>query len=153
LTAGQAVVFRVAAINSRGVGVPSAPSAPISYMSLVPARLLDTRVDGVTVDGLFLPRVKLVGGAEIALQVTGRGGVPVGAGAVVLNVTVTDPEAAGFVTVYPCGTARPNASNLNFSPGQTIPNNVVVKLGAGGTVCLFSQQTTNLIADINGAFT
>jgi hypothetical protein len=37
--------------------------------------------------------------------------------------------------------------------GVTIPNNVIVKLGTGGTVCLYSQQATDLIADINGAFT
>ena len=117
-----------------------------------PVRLLDTRSDGATVDGLFRAGGKLAGGQEIALQVGGRGGVPGGAGAVVLNVTVTEPDAAGFLTVYPCGTPRPNASNLNFSVAQTIPNNVIVKVGAGGTVCLFTQSTTHLIADINGAF-
>jgi hypothetical protein len=61
------------------------------------------------------------------LQVTGRGGVPADAAAVVLNVTVNEPEQAGFVTAYPCGTPRPNASNLNYVPGQTIPNNVIVR--------------------------
>ena len=57
------------------------------------------------------------------------------------------------MTVYPCGTTRPNASNLNYTPGQTIPNNVIVKLGVNGSVCVYTQQSTNLIADINGAFT
>ena len=102
---------------------------------------------------MFHTAVKVAAAGEIALQVTGRGGVPANATAVVLNVTVTDPEAAGYVTVYPCGTTRPNASNLNYTPGVTIPNNVIVKVGAGGTVCLYSQQATNLIADIDGAFT
>ena len=159
LTAGQTVVFRVSAINGQGVGVPSAPSAVVTpwdvvgYTSLDPARLLDTRIDGSTIDGSFHTGVKVAAGGEVALQVTGRGGVPGNASAAVLNVTVTDPEAAGFVTVYPCGTPRPNASNLNYVTGSTVPNNVIVKVGAGGTVCLFSLQATNLIADINGAFT
>jgi len=160
LTPGQPLRFRVAAINSRGVGVASSQSnqvvpttaPPSGYVSLDPVRLLDTRSDGATVDGLFRAGGKLAGGQEIALQVGGRGGVPGGAGAVVLNVTVTEPDAAGFLTVYPCGTPRPNASNLNFSVAQTIPNNVIVKVGTGGTVCLFTQSTTHLIADINGAF-
>ena len=166
LSAGQPVTFRVAAINSHGAGVASSPSTPVTptapvvvppppaggYVSLDPARLLDTRTDGVTIDGLFHTGIKLVAGQEIALQVTGRGGVPAGAVAVVLNVTVTDPQAAGYVTVYPCGTTRPNASNLNYTPGQTIPNNVIVKLGFNGTICIYTQQTTNLIGDINGAF-
>ena len=33
-----------------------------------------------------------------------------GAAAVVLNVTVVDPSAPGFVTVFPCGAALPVAS-------------------------------------------
>ena len=161
LTAGQAVMFRVSAINGRGVGVPSPPSAAVTpsltpavgYLSLDPARLLDTRPGGATVDGLFRTGAKIGAGGEIALQVTGRGGVPGNATAVVLNVTVTDPAASGYATVYPCGTTRPNASNLNYTAGSTIPNNVIVKVGTSGTVCLFSEQTTHLLADINGAFT
>jgi alpha-tubulin suppressor-like RCC1 family protein len=156
LAAGQPVRFRVAAINNKGVSPASLPSAVMQptvagYTPLNPARLLDTRVDGVTIDGLFHTGTKLAGGQEIALQVTGRGGVPSDATSVVLNVTVTDPEAAGYITAYPCGTPRPNASNLNYTTGQTIPNNVIVKIGVNGTICLFTQQTTNLIADINGA--
>ena len=47
--------------------------------------------------------------------VTGAGGVPAGGGvsAVVLNVTATQPTAAGYLTVFPAG--RPaRGSNLNF---------------------------------------
>ena len=55
--------------------------------------LLDTRPGGATIDGLS-HRVKVATGGEIAPQVTGRGGVPVDATAVALNVTVTAPEAA-----------------------------------------------------------
>ena len=84
--------------------------------------------------------------------VAGRGGVPTDASAVVLNVTVTGAQAAGFVTVYPCGTPRPNASNLNFATGSTIPNLVIAKVGAGGKVCLFTSAGTHLIADVNGYF-
>jgi len=74
------------------------------------------------------------------------------AAAVVLNVTVTDPQASGFVTVYPCGSERPNASSLNYVAGATVANAVVVKVGDGGQVCLFSQAATDLIADVNGYF-
>src|SRR5215468_7499998 len=59
---------------------------------------------------------------------------------------------AGFVTVWPCGEPRPLASNLNFTAGQNIPNNVIVKIGAGGKVCLFTLTATHLIADLNGFF-
>jgi len=36
--------------------------------------------------------------------------------------------------------------------GETIPNLVLAKLGAGGTVCIVGQATTDVIADINGWF-
>jgi alpha-tubulin suppressor-like RCC1 family protein len=72
--------------------------------------------------------------------------------AVALNVTVTGPTGPGFVTVWPCGQARPLASNLNFTAGQTVPNAVLVKLGAGGAVCLYNSATTHLVVDVGGWF-
>jgi len=69
-------------------------------------------------------------------------------------VTATNPSAASFVTVWPDGSNRPTASNLNFAPGQTIPNRVVVKLGPTGKVDLFNAGgNVNLVADVNGWYT
>ena len=80
----------------------------------------------------------------------GVAAVPDDAEAVVLNVTGTDATGDGFVTVYPCGTARPQASNLNLLAGATTPNAVVVKVGAGGKVCLYTKAGTHLLADVAG---
>jgi hypothetical protein len=49
--------------------------------------------------------------------------------AVLLNVTVTDPEAAGYVTVYQDHTAMPGTSNVNFAAGETVANQVSVTDG------------------------
>jgi len=86
------------------------------------------------------------------LTAVGRGGVSAGASTVVVNVTVTEPQAAGFVTVYPCGIDPPLASNLNFAGGQTVANAAIVKVGAGGSICLFNSQPTHLIVDVAGYF-
>ena len=65
-----------------------------------------------------------------------------GIGAVALNVTAVegfDDGGYGFVTAYPCDsltTAVPNASNLNFAGGETIPNAVIAPVSADGYVCL-----------------
>ena len=120
--------------------------------SLVPGRLLDSRGGQATVDGLFNGVGLRGAGSVTALPVLGRGGVAWDADAVVLNVTVTDPQAAGFVTVFPCGSAQPNASSLNLWRVQTVANAVVVKVGDGGQVCLFTQSATHLIVDVNGYF-
>ena len=69
---------------------------------------------------------------------------------VVLNVTVTEPVAAGYVTVFPCDAERPTASNLNFVTGQTVPNLVTVSLGSSGHVCFFASVATHLLADLSG---
>jgi hypothetical protein len=44
-------------------------------------------------------------------------------------------------------------SNVNFGIGQTVANAVVATLETGSEVCLFSSAETNLLVDLNGAFT
>ncbi len=124
------------------------------FVGLTPARVLDTRVDGQTIDGSFAGGGALAAGATFDLQVSGRAGVPLsGVGAVALNVTVTNPTAAVFVTAWPTGSARPNASNLNAVAGQTVPNMVMVPLGASGRVSLFvNAGSADMIVDVLGWF-
>ncbi|MEP7047951.1 MAG: hypothetical protein ABI949_14775, partial [Ilumatobacteraceae bacterium] len=105
-----------------------------------------------TVDGLFNGIGVRGGGVVTALTVAGRGGVGGDAAAVVLNVTVVDALGAGFVTVYPCGSARPLASSVNFVAGSTVANAVLVKVGDAGQVCVFTQSATHLVVDVNGYF-
>jgi hypothetical protein len=118
------------------------------YNPVTPARVLDTRTGVGALGG------KLGPSGTLGLQVTGRGGVPAsGVSAVVLNVTVTEPTAGSYLTAWPAGQGRPLASNLNYGAGQTVPNLVVVKVGAGGVVNLFNHVgATHVIADVAGWF-
>jgi hypothetical protein len=124
------------------------------FSPVTPARVLDTR-SGV---GAVAGRVGALDGSGTALtlQVTGRGGVPAtGVAAVALNVTVVDGVAndfGGYVTVYPCDVGRPDASNLNFVSGQTVPNSVIAPVSAAGTVCLYVYGTAHLLVDVSGYF-
>ena len=129
-------------------------TAAASYVALVPARLLDTRTDpsSSTVDGQGLGAGLAAAGSVTEIQVTGRAGVPADAAAAALNVTVTEAQAAGYVTVFPCGSPRPTASTLNFVAGSTIPNAAITKIGVNGKVCLYANNATHLIADITGYF-
>ena len=132
--------------NAAPAGSPPLSQPGGAFHSLVPARILDTRA------GVGAPAAKVGQGATVTLQVTGRGGVPAsGVSAVVMNVTVTEPTAMSFLTAWPTGEGRPLASNLNYVPSQTVPNLVVVKVGAGGRVDLFnSWGSTHVIADVAG---
>ncbi|MEV4612854.1 N-acetylmuramoyl-L-alanine amidase [Kitasatospora sp. NPDC049258] len=118
-----------------------------SFVSAGPTRLLDTR------DGTGAPVGKLQGGQSLALQVTGRAGLPANVTAVVLNVTATDPTGNSFVAVYPDGRQRTAASNLNFTPGQTIPNLVVVPVTNGKVDLYNNDGAVHLIADVAGYYT
>jgi hypothetical protein len=121
------------------------------FATVEPARLFDTR-PGEAQGTVSITKQKIGGATELRVKVTGASGVPaVGVGAVSLNVTVADPEGAGFVTVYPCGT-RPLVSSLNFVASQVVPNAVIAPLSAGGEVCFFSNTATHLLADVNGWF-
>ncbi|MFT3791121.1 MAG: S8 family serine peptidase [Rudaea sp.] len=121
---------------------------------LQPARLLDTRANGATIDGQLARDGAVGAGQTKVLPVLGRGGVPAsGVNAVVLNVTVTQPTHAGYITAWPTGSTQPIASNVNFVAGQTIPNLVIVKVGTGGDVSLFNaQSSTHLVVDVVGWF-
>lgn len=132
----------------------SIPDVTSEYVPIVPARILETRTDpgSSTVDGQGLGHGFVAAEGTIELQVGGRAGVPGDAGAVALNVTVTNARATGFASVYPCGAARPTTSNLNFVAGQTIPNAVIAELGTDGKVCIFTNVGTHLLADVNGYF-
>ncbi|MBI4884752.1 MAG: hypothetical protein HY826_11945, partial [Actinobacteria bacterium] len=80
-------------------------------------------VSAETADGQFNQIGALSGGVALNLTIAGRGGVPAsGVGSVAVNVTAINPSAAGYLTVWPTGQPRPNASNLNFVPGQVVPN-------------------------------
>jgi hypothetical protein len=79
--------------------------------------------------------------------------LPAGTTAVALNVTVTGPTVACDLSVYPGGSAKPDASSLNFVKDQTIPNLVLVPLGPGNTVTFYNDAgTVNVIADLVGFY-
>lgn len=77
--------------------------------------------------------------------------MPAGATAVILNVTVTNPTAAGFVVARADGSSRPPSSNVNFRPGQTQANEVVIPLPTSRRVVLrVDSASANLVADLVG---
>jgi Zn-dependent metalloprotease len=121
-----------------------APGTGGGFTGMTPTRVLDTRI------GLGAPHAKLGAGSAVTLTL---GGLPAGATAVAINVTVTNPTTASFLTVYPSGQVRPTASNLNSVAGHTTPNMVLVPLGSVNTVTFFNNAgTVDVIADVLGYF-
>jgi hypothetical protein len=121
-------------------GVTSTPKT--KYSPLAPQRVLDTRPSGI----------KVPAGGTINVPIAGKFGVPTDAVSVALNVTATQAEDNGFLTVYPNGQALPVASNVNYTTGADVPNLVVAPLGTDGSINIFSEDATHVIVDIFGWF-
>ena len=131
-------------------------SAASNYVPITPGfRILDTR------NGLCGGNVchALGAGGTLALQVTNYHDpstghfVPAGATAVVINVTAVGGTSFSLLTVYPAGTTRPSASNINFPAGTALGNLVTSQLSAGGAVTVYnSLGTVNVVGDVEGYF-
>jgi hypothetical protein len=153
--AGQVTLFNGlgsadAVVDLEGYFAPPQGGSAGQFTPLVPARITDTRAaSGQTNHGKTL-----AAGTSLNVQVLGAGGVPSsGVSAVVLNVTAVDQTANGFFTVFPTGTGLPLASNLNWVPGDTVPNRVIVSVGTAGQVTIFNGLgSADAVVDVNGYF-
>ena len=119
-----------------------------TYTPVATARLLDTR------DGTGAPVGKVGPGSVTPVAINGNSGLPAtGIDAVVVNVTSTGATNASYITAWPSGTTRPDASTLNTEPGVDVPNLAVVKVGADGLINLFNEAgSTHLLVDVVGYF-
>ena len=141
-------LFRQATAPGTPPTPPPLATPKASFIGLTPERRLDTR------SGLGVAKAPLGSGSSVELKIAGLGEVPPsGVTAVVMNVTVTEPAGSGFITVWPTGEARPEASHLNYTSGQTVPNLVLSKLGSDGRVSLYAHAgPVHLIADVVGYY-
>lgn len=143
---GELCVFTSAASDLAIDVVAYLPIGAIE--SVAPSRLLDTRSTGKTVDGKSQAGGRVTAESTTTLKVAGRGNVPAGVKAVVINVTAIRPDARGFVTVDACETPRPKASSLNYEPGVNTPNEIIAGVNDDGEICLFTQSATDLAVDV-----
>ena len=125
-----------------------------AFTAATPQRLVDTRDGTGGQQGKLIPTGQLnVPVHGQTLSVSGNSAqVPLSATAAALNVTIVNPERAGFATVWPCSAERPLASNLNFVSGQVVANNVIAPIGDQGSVCFYTNVPSHLIVDIAGYF-
>ncbi|MBM6399066.1 hypothetical protein [Phycicoccus sonneratiae] len=122
--------------------------SPRGRFAPMTGRVMDTR------KGTGVRKGAVGAGQSVTLKVAGRTNVPAtGAGAAVLNLTVTGSTRPGYVTAYPAGSTRPTASSINFPAGWTGANLVTVPLGAGGAVTFYNAGgSVNLVADLVGVY-
>ena len=154
-TAGSSgtLTLSVTETNSGCVSAPGnatvtvAPGASaLLFFTVTPCRQLDTRSGS-----------PLASGGTLTVPLTGAPcGLPSGASAVSVNLTVTQQMAQGHLTIYPADEGQPLISNINFKVGSSRANNAILRLSSDGTgrVNVFngSGGTVHVILDVNGYF-
>jgi hypothetical protein len=119
------------------------------YVSLSPQRVFDTR------EGQGAPKAKIPAGNAVEVPVTGVGGVPFGAKAVVINLTGTNASTSTFVSALPTWTPGevPGTSSINLVPGELAANLTIAKVSPTGTIRVYNGAgTTDAIGDVVGYF-
>jgi hypothetical protein len=150
LNPGITYYWQIAAKNAAG-SIPSGvwsfttttnPATGLHFVPVPPCRLADTRytsiISGDTSRDFDVPQLGC--------------GIPSTALAYSLNVTAVPSGYLGYLTIWPTGQGRPNASILNSWEGIVVANAAVVPAGTNGAVSLYVSNDSNVILDINGYF-
>lgn len=135
-------------IDVNGYFAAAGSPGGLTFYPTFPCRVADTR----SPDGPL-------GGPELASRTPRSFSIPAGpcnippeAQAYSLNVTALPDGALSYLTVWPAGTPKPQASTLNTWDGSAVANAAIVAAGTGGAISIYATDPTNVILDINGYF-
>ena len=145
MTVGDVDTASVGAVACEAAALDRAPAdtAPATgFHAITPVRLLDTRDSGAAVRA----------GCTITLDLRNNTTIPTDAQALALNVTTVEAAGRGFVTIYPCGSRRPDASSVNARFGGATASSVLVELDADRLICIYAQTAVHLAVDATGWF-
>lgn len=121
---------------------PAAPG-PTSFYLISACRLTDTR------------NYNPVGsGSSLGVFAVYRCGIPFGAKAVAMNVTVVNPSSTGYLTLFPAVSPMPVTSTINYRYGKTRANNAILPLSAGGWLNVYNSgpDPAHVVIDVTGYF-
>ena len=153
--------FKIYAVNNTHVVVdvtgyyaPPGQGGLFFHTLPTPVRLLETRAGE---QGCFTPGTPIA--ANTNTSQTGRGTcgavtIPANAQALVGNATVVAPTggSAGYLTLWPSGSARPLAASAIYPAGAVLNTPFTVGLGADGKFMIFSELSTHLVVDVLGYY-
>jgi hypothetical protein len=121
----------------------------VQFYATAPCRLVDTRAADS-------PALDAAGGPDRAFTLTGACGIPAGATAVAVNVTVLSGAGAGQLAIYAGDGSGPETSTIAFAASQTRANNAVVALASDGSGTIKVNNTSSapvdFILDVSGYF-
>ncbi len=135
-------------LDINGYFVPVSTPSSLSFYSLTPCRLVDTRNSNAPLGGPFLAKGQ---SRDFPLTMSSCG-LPAAAQAYALNITAVPHSKLSYLTTWPSGQNRPVVSTLNAPTGAVTANTAVVPAGQAGDISVFATDDTDLIVDVNGYF-
>lgn len=152
-------------------GIAEAQAGPYQYYAVTPCRVYDTRAGAPSAGGTG---GGILNSATIrTFRLRGLCGIPVGATAVSLNLTIVTPNApGGDLRIAPYPGTFPDVSTSNYYQNETIANGAIVPLGTvaapgtdldfqvlgagcgviGGVFQCPNTYTFHLLIDVTGYF-
>ncbi len=154
-------------VDIEGYYAPPGSTPAGLYNPVAPTRIADTRCSEsplppnitssycASLPSANSPLSTIGAGQTENVTVIGVGGIPTsGVSAVVLNLTAIGHTKSGYLTAYPTGTTKALVSTVNFNEAQTVPNRVIVKVGANGEISIYNNSgNTNFTVDVTGYYT
>jgi Subtilase family len=142
-------------VDALGYFTPSDPAGATAgrFVPINPRRALDTRPTeaGPVPAGWVAHRPA---GEAVRVDVPPDIGAPTtDISALVVNVTATDSIGAGFLQALPTGNVSGQTSTVNYAAGETAATHAIVPLGAGGTISVFTSNSSHVVVDIMGYVT
>ncbi len=135
-------------VDINGYFVVASGSQNLAFYPVAPCRVTDTRNP---VGAFGAPT--LAGGVPRTFPVPSSiCGIPAGAQAYALNMTVVPAGPLGFLSTWPAGSSQPLVSTLNALTGTVTSNAAIVPAGSNGAITVYATNPTDLIIDINGYF-
>ena len=132
----------------------------LTYTKVTPCRVADTRVVGSPLANGSSRPFTISGTDDIDFTPQGghQCGIPYGATAVAINLTVTGTAGNGWLRMYPYGGSG-NASVINYAAGSTLANGLVVPICDWMATTCFDDVVvvadaagTHVIVDVLGYF-
>lgn len=132
------------ALLADSVGYAGTGDGPGSYVPVAPARLLDSKLGLGT-------RGPVATGASVDVPVAGKAGVPSGATAALVQVTVIDPSAGGWLTARPAGSPPvvSPSSQLNWPAGGSTSGQLLVPLSAAGALTVYNRGGAGITLQVD----
>jgi hypothetical protein len=134
-------------------------AGPFQFNSLTPCRVFDTRCPSAAASCPALTGTPLPNPGPHLFTIKGKCGVPAGAKAVTVNVTITQPTQAGDLRMYPSDVPQPVVSTLNYNAGEpALANGAIVPLAAAASndlaivLGMGAPGTVHVLLDVTGYF-